>query len=267
VTPPTARSPAAAGRFYPADPAELARTVDALLEGVPSWALAAPRALIVPHAAYAYSGAVAATAYATLRRGPAPHRVLLLGPSHFVPLVGTAVPEAAVWATPLGEVPIDAALREAAVAAGAEMDDAPHALEHALEVQLPFLQRVLVPGSTVLPLAVGVTGTAEVAELIAGLMDASEVLLVSTDLSHYHDLRTARLLDRATAQAVVRGHPSAIGADAACGVFALRGVVELARRRRLDVRLLDLRTSADSTGDPTRVVGYGAFALAETVAA
>ncbi len=257
------RPPAAAGTFYPADPAGLASLVDGLLAGAPAAVPERrPGCLVVPHAGYVYSGPVAATAYALLRGSAGSvRRVALFGPAHFVPLRGAAVPEAEAWATPLGEVAVDGGLRDLAVACGAEVDDQPHAPEHSLEVQLPFLLRVLGPEVGILPVAVGVSGAAEVADLMAAVRGGCDLLLVSTDLSHYHDDATAKRLDRRTAEAVVAGDPGAIGPEDACGAFALRGIVELARREELPVRLLDLRTSADTAGDPWRVVGYGAFAV------
>ncbi len=254
------RPATAAGTFYPNDPEELAVVVDAMLAAAASEeAVGSPLAIVVPHAGYVYSGSVAATAYSLLRAN-ALRRVALLGPAHFVSLLGAAVPEAGAWATPLGEVPIDAELREVAVRCGATVDDGPHALEHSLEVQLPFLQRIAGDRLTVLPVAVGLTSPEEVAELIAALAE-SALVVISTDLSHYHKDATAKRIDRMTADAVLARNPSAIGPYDACGVHALRGAVEFAKRRDLEVRLLDLRTSADTAGDPDRVVGYGAFAL------
>ncbi len=258
------RPPAVAGSFYPAGPEGLARVVDRLLAAAEAPELETPpEALIVPHAGYAYSGPVAATAYATLRPfASSIRRVVVLGPAHFVPLAGTAVPAAEAWGTPLGEVPIDDELRAAAVGAGAAVDDDPHAPEHSIEVQLPFLQRLLWPEVPVLPIAVGLTPAEDVAGLLSGLWEADgSIVLVSTDLSHYRDRETARRLDRRTADAVLAADPAAIGPEDACGAFALRGALETARRLGLRVRLLDLRTSADTAGDPTSVVGYGAFAI------
>lgn len=256
----TERPPAVAGAFYPADPGELAADVDRLLaEARPVEPGGDPLALVVPHAGYVYSGPVAATAYALLRER-AIARVALLGPAHFVPLAGAAVTAAERWRTPLGDVSIDHALRETAVAIGAVVDERVHEPEHAIEVQLPFLQRGLGAGFQVLPIAVGVAEATWVADLIAALLPHA-LVVVSTDLSHYLDHATARRLDRRTADAVVAREPDRIGRDDACGSFALRGLVELARRDDLAVRLLDLRTSADTAGDPGRVVGYGAFAI------
>jgi AmmeMemoRadiSam system protein B len=264
MNPHRVRTPAVAGTFYPARPGELKRMVDDLLAGALTPESApSPAALVVPHAGYVYSGPVAAMAYARLCGTAASiSRVVAFGPVHYVPVRGAAVPAAVAWATPLGEVPIDRALRERAVARGAAVDDRPHAREHALEVQLPFLQRVLGGGFTFLPVAVSELSAGETADLIGEFLgEEGTLVLVSTDLSHYHDLATARRLDRHTAQAVVARNAAALGDEDACGIFALRGLVELARRKHLSLELLDLRTSADTAGDPERVVGYGAFMI------
>jgi AmmeMemoRadiSam system protein B len=252
------RRPVVAGLFYPDAPEELAATVDALLddtEGTPRDGL---RGLVAPHAGYGYSGRVAASAFAL---APRRARVVLLGPSHYEPLDGLAVSNADAWATPLGEVPVAVDLREAALSAGAVVDERPHARDHALEVELPFLQRSCPEGLEILPIAVGQAQPEDVASVLAAL-DA--LVVVSTDLSHYHSEVSARELDRHTARAVIERDPAGIGDDGACGAFALRGLVEHARRADLSVELVDLRTSADSTGDRDRVVGYGAFALADS---
>lgn len=264
VSPPSStgrvRSATAAGSFYPNDAAELAVMVDAILAAAASEeAVGSPLAIVVPHAGYRYSGSVAASAYSLLDAN-ALRRVALLGPAHFVTLLGTSVPGAGAWATPLGEVPIDAELRDVAVRCGATVDDGPHAMEHSLEVQLPFLQRIGGGRLSVLPVAVGVTPPEEVADLIAALVDDA-LVVISTDLSHYHQDAIARQLDRMTADAVLAKNASALGPYDACGVYALRGALAFADRRGLEVRLLELRTSADATGDAERVVGYGAFAL------
>jgi MEMO1 family protein len=256
------RQPAAAGSFYPADAATLARLVDGLLAAAPpSRPAGEVRALVVPHAGYAYSGAVAAAAFATL---PARvfDRVALLGPSHFTALHGAAVSGAEAWRTPLGTVPVDDALRISTIAAGAVVDDRPHRDDHALEVELPFLQRCAGAGLRVLPVAVG-NGGAETAPLYATLADAA-LIVVSSDLSHYHDDATARGLDRRTAQAVLALDDGAIGDRDACGAAALRGLLLHARRAGWACTLVDLRTSADASGDLRHVVGYGAFAFAES---
>ena len=253
------RLPVAAGIFYPAQPDALAATVDALLAAAePILPKGRLRALVAPHAGYAYSGAVAATAFASLRLRARPPRVALLGPSHFAPLDGAAVTAADAWKTPLGAVPVDPELRETAVEAGAAIDERPHSDDHALEVELPFLQRTAGDGLRVLPVAIGDDATA-----VVDALAADALLVVSTDLSHYHDDASARRLDRGTAAAVLALDAAAIGNLDACGAAALRGLLRHARREGWTCTLLDLRTSADASGDPSRVVGYGAFALTE----
>ncbi len=258
------RPPAVAGTFYPGRPSDLARTVDDLLaeaghppDGPP------PVALVVPHAGFVYSGPVAASAYARLKTHAASiARVVAFGPVHRVPVRGAAVPAADAWATPLGEVPIDAGLRARAVARGAVVDDRPHAPEHALEVQLPFLQRILDEGFTFLPVAVSELSARAAADLVDEFLgETGTLVLVSTDLSHYHDLVTARRRDRCTADSILAREPEKLSGEDACGFYPLRGLMELARRKGLPVTLLDLRTSGDTAGDPESVVGYGAFAI------
>ena len=257
------RPAAVAGAFYPADRGRLASLVDGLLaEASRPIQGSQPVALVVPHAGYAYSGAVAATAYAGLRRHRQTiRRVAIIGPAHFVRLRGVAVPEADVWATPLGELAIDAELRDLAIAAGAVVDDRPHAPEHSIEVQLPFLQRVLPDGPSILPIAVIGLPAEAVADLIGRLRQVADLLIVSTDLSHEQPDDVARRLDRRTLHAAIGRDPSALEPDAACGFDGLRGVVELARRERLDVTVLDQRTSAEAGGGTGSVVGYAAVAI------
>lgn len=259
-----ARPPAVAGLFYPASAEALARLVDGLLESARDVRDGAVCAVVSPHAGLEYSGRVAAVAYAAVRRrAPDTRRVVLLGPSHFVALFGAAVPTHDAWTTPLGAVPVATGLRGTALRAGATLDDAPHEREHAIEVQLPFLQRSLPGPPPVLPVAVGTMAAGDVADLIAALaQSAGTLVVVSTDLSHYLDDATARARDRETAAAIVARRPEAVDDGAACGAHALRGLLEHARRENLAVEQLALATSADTSGDHERVVGYGAFALA-----
>lgn len=261
------RGPVAAGSFYPGSATVLAADVDALLADAIGAGAAVPaptsnlRGLIVPHAGYRYSGPIAATAYALLAtRGPHPRRIVILGPSHFEPLWGWAVPTHTAWRTPFGEVPLDDAARRMAVDRGAVADDGPHRSEHSLEVQLPFLQRVC-PGVPVLPVAVGKHEEGQAADLLTELVTRDTLLVVSTDLSHYRDAESARRLDSRTATAVVALDAARLRPELACGYDALRAGIAWARSAALDVRLLDLRSSADTAGDPGRVVGYGAFAI------
>lgn len=254
------RRPAVAGAFYPAAPGALAAMVDGLLARWPEPG-PRPRALVVPHAGYVYSGPVAAAAYATLREGPPVRRVVIAGPAHYVPLAGRAVPRSDAWATPLGEVPVDAGLRDLARRLGARVDDAPHLPEHSLEVQVPFLQRLLGEGLSILPVVVGDGPVNASAACLYALAADADLLVISTDLSHYEDDRTARRLDAATLDAALSRDPAAIRDDGACGLFALRAALAWARDTDLDVRLLAYGTSADTGGPADRVVGYAALAI------
>ena len=264
----TVRPAAVAGSFYPGDADELTAVVDTLLERArlrePNDAVGpAPIALVVPHAGYVYSGPVAASAYDCLR-GRSVRRVAVLGPAHYVALTGIAVPAVAAFATPIGEVPVEVATCAdlAKMQECVTVDDRPHRPEHSIEVQLPFLQRVLAPGWTCVPLLVGATAPEQVADVLDSLCVDGDVLpVVSTDLSHYLELPTAQRRDRHTAQAVVDRDAAAIGRHDACGAFPLRGLLNWAARHELEVRLLNQGTSADAGGDPRRVVGYAAFAL------
>ena len=260
------RPAAVAGLFYPRDRAELTATVDALLERAPQSASGAPvpKLLIAPHAGYVYSGSIAASVYALIR--PARdriRRVVLLGPTHRVPVRGLALPEADAFATPLGTVEID---REAAAAASRLPQvtaSAPaHAFEHSLEVHLPFLQSILGRFSLV-PFAVGDADASEVAQVLDLLWGGAETLIVSSsDLSHYHPYDVAQAIDRQTADAILHLRID-ITHDQACGATPVIGANLAAQRRRLRPQLLDLRNSGDTAGDRGRVVGYGAFAYYE----
>jgi AmmeMemoRadiSam system protein B len=258
------RPAAVAGMFYPAAPRELAREVDDMLAHSAASGLAPgfPKALIVPHAGYVYSGSVAAAAYDRLRpaRGIV-RRVVMLGPCHRVPVRGLALPEASAFATPLGQVPIDReAIGSLAGLPQVVVSNAVHAEEHALEVQLPFLQRVLGEFSLV-PLAVGAATPEQVAEVIDRLWGGAETLVViSTDLSHYHPYDEARAIDRGTAQAIL-DYSTGIDHEQACGATPVAGMLLAAKRHKLNVELLDLRNSGDTAGDRGRVVGYASFAF------
>ena len=257
------RPPAVAGSFYAANPQRLAADVAGLLATVPPRPGAPPKALIAPHAGYIYSGAVAAAAFARLRgRASAIARVVVIGPAHYVPVSGIAVPGADAFATPLGRVPVD---RDALAAidnlAGVIEADAPHAPEHALEVELPFLQTVL--GSfRLVPLLVGDAQPRAVADVLEAVWgEADTLLVVSSDLSHYHDYDTARRRDGATAAAIERHDWGSLGPNDACGFLPLAGLLMQVERRELHVERLALCNSGDTAGPRDRVVGYGAWAI------
>ena len=258
------RRPAVAGLFYPGNAAELRKTVEHLLALAPPAPGPFAKAIVAPHAGYVYSGPVAGSAYARVVAGRERiTRVVLLGPAHRTPVGAVAASSSNAFATPLGHVPVDVERRDALVEAGlvAVSDDA-HAGEHSLEVQLPFLQ-VTLEDVAVLPLAVGHVEPERVAGVLEAVWGGDETLVVvSTDLSHYHDHETATGLDRRTADAVVAKRPDRLGPYDACGVVPLQGLLLAAGAHELSVELLDLRTSADTAGHPDRVVGYGAFALA-----
>lgn len=261
------RPPAVAGRFYPSDPHALGDLVESLLDSVdvPADDRLAP-AYCVPHAGYRYSGPTAAHTYARLRaHADRVSRVVILGPAHYTPLAGCAVPTTDGWVTPLGDVEIDVSAARTLAADGHVLaDDGPHAPEHSIEVQVPFLQRALPKGVPILPILVGRSTVDDLVVTIEAAVEAAPpgtVVLCSTDLSHYLEDATARRQDARTAQAVLDLAPERIGVRDACGVYALRGTVGWARHRRLHPQLLDLSTSADTSGDTSRVVGYAAFAL------
>ncbi|MEI6623914.1 MAG: AmmeMemoRadiSam system protein B [Actinomycetes bacterium] len=272
---PWARPPAVAGRFYPGSPPQLTADVRRYLaqpapRGEPEVSTDL-RALVVPHAGYVYSGPTAGVAYRLLApRRDRIQRIVLLGPPHYVPVAGVALSSAAAWRTPLGEAPIDTGAGKAFLAHGRDadwadlpvvVDDYAHEPEHSLEVQLPFLQTVL-PGVPVCPVLVGTSNTDALAVLLASTWsDPGALLVVSTDLSHYHSDPVARRLDARTAEAIHQGDADAIADEDACGARALRGVLRLAANNGARVRVLDLSTSADTVGDTHRVVGYGAFAV------
>ena len=316
------RPAAVAGTFYPGTPARLARDVRGFLAEARPSRSTVPKALIVPHAGYVYSGSIAATAYALL----APlrdvvTRVVLLGPAHRVAVRGLATTSAAAFATPLGEIAIDAdAVAVALTFAQVVASDAAHAHEHALEVQLPFLQTVLrrftlVPFAvgratplgevpvdadavgtaltfsqvavsdaahagehalevqlpflqtvlrrfTLVPLAVGHATLREVEEVLDALWGGPETLVVvSSDLSHYHAYAEAKRIDRATADAILAMSPT-LDHEQACGATPVNALLQCASRRGLSPALLDLRNSGDTAGDRSRVVGYASFAFA-----
>lgn len=259
------RPPAVAGLFYPQDGAQLREVVLGFVhDHRRSPPVRAPKALVVPHAGYLYSGAVAGRGYGLLEGACAGIRhVALFGPSHRVPMRGLAVPSNDYFATPLGDVPIDGAgrrrLRELGLAGIA---DAPHATEHSLEVQLPFLQVVL-GQFDVLPVAVGLAPPEQVAAALDAVWDGPDTLVVvSSDLSHYHTYNEARQLDDGTTRSILalRGD---VSDEQACGARGINGLMAVAHRKGLSVELLDQRNSGDTAGDRARVVGYGSYALYE----
>lgn len=259
------RQPAVAGMFYPANPGELAAEVRTLLadvrQGSPS---RVPKALIVPHAGYVYSGPVAAEAYARLEPVAGQiRRVVLLGPVHRVPVRGLALPRATEFVTPLGKIPLDAAaMAKVADLPQVTVSDEAHALEHSLEVHLPFLQTVLGEFS-LLPFAVGIATATEVAEVLERVWDGDETLIViSSDLSHFLPYDTAKQIDGETVNRILALRPG-LNHEQACGATPVNGLLEYACRHGLEAELLDVRNSGDTAGDKSRVVGYASIAFHE----
>ncbi len=257
------RVPAVAGMFYPSDPDELSRTVRGFLEQAGSGPGPSPKAIIVPHAGYVYSGAIAASAYA--RVNPAAiERVVLVGPSHRVLLRGLAAPESIAWAVPGGKVMIDLkALTAVTTFPQIVFSEKAHAEEHSLEVQLPFLREVL-GDFRLVPLVAGDARPEEVADVLSALWGGPETLVViSSDLSHYKPYEQARKKDSLAAEAIVDLDVRGLDFDSACGLVPVSGLVHVARRKGMRAERLDLRNSGDTAGGRDQVVGYGAFAFYE----
>ena len=254
------RAPAVSGTFYPADAVKLQDMVDGFMQqarqgGEP------PKAIIVPHAGFIYSGPVAASAYKRLEdHAERVTRVALVGPSHRVGFNGMAAPDVDYFETPLGRVSIDQNTI-------ADLLDVPwvrrleraHALEHSLEVQLPFLQTVL-RDFTLVPLVVGHAEVSEVAQVVERLWGGDETLLViSSDLSHYLDYNAARAIDALTSKAIEEMRDQDVDYDQACGALSVRGLLRVAKQRNLHCETVDLRSSGDTAGSRDSVVGYGAY--------
>jgi len=256
------RAAAVAGAFYDADAGRLHGHLVSMLAGAKAHLGIRPKVLIVPHAGYIYSGAVAAQAYATLVPIAADiKRVVLFGPAHRVPLEGMALPDAQAFATPLGTVALDReAIQHACTLPGVCISNEAHRLEHSLEVQLPFLQAVL-GQFTLVPVVVGHCAARTVAAVMDALWGGPETLLVvSTDLSHFHAYADACSLDARTCSRVIDKDCSLTGRDA-CGAYALNGLLSSEHCRQLAVQELARCNSGDTAGSKDKVVGYGAFIL------
>lgn len=259
---PSVRHPAVAGIFYPAEPDALRALVGTLLSGTADRG-AIPKAIIAPHAGYAYSGPVAAKAYARLGdAGDRIRRVVLIGPAHRIGFYGLAVPATEYFEMPLGRIPVDQDAVEtvAALPTVFRYDEA-HRPEHSLEVQLPFLQMMLNDFSIV-PIVVGSATAAEVAEVLELLWGGDETLIViSSDLSHYLDYEAAQRMDTATAEAIVALCDDELHPGQACGRTPVQGFLKAAKAHGLKGEMLEVCNSGDTAGPRNQVVGYGAFAF------
>ena len=258
------RDEAVAGMFYPELPGVLERVVRGMLARSKRNAVKRPKALIVPHAGYVYSGQAAADAYACLGGwADAVERVVLLGPAHRVAIRGLALPGVDWFRSPLGMVAIDAdGVRAISSLPQVVTSAQAHAAEHSLEVQLPFLQTVL-GRFTLVPLVVGSVSAEEVAEVIEALWGGPETLIVvSSDLSHFLTDEEARVTDQQTVESVLDLCPL-VSHHQACGATPINGLLLAARHHQLRARLLASCNSGDTAGDRARVVGYGSFAFTE----
>ena len=257
------RQPAVAGLFYPEDKQTLKDDIQQYLNQAVGSQYVHPKAIVVPHAGYIYSGPIAAAAFKQIipLKDTIKH-VVLLGPSHRVGFSGLAVPESTVFNTPLGNITIDQeGIQLLSDLPQVIVSEQAHREEHSLEVQLPFLQEIL-DEFTLIPLVVGDVERHEVAEVIKRLWgDEHTLIIISTDLSHYHNYNEAKELDHATSDAIVNLKPDLIDYDDACGRNGLKGLLTVAEEKNLSVETLDLRNSGDTAGDKSRVVGYGAYAI------
>lgn len=257
----TTRPAAVAGMFYPGEPEVLRATIEGMLQEARTSNDGPPRALIAPHAGYVYSGPIAASAYRLLERQRGRiRRVVVIGPAHRVYLNGLAFPSVDAFETPLGSIPLDReAIEQALKLPATGISDEAHALEHALEVQLPFLQTVL-GEFTLIPIVVGRSEPRTVARVLESFWDDETFFVISSDLSHYHGYEQARKLDARTSRRIL-SRDDHLDGEEACGAAAINGLMLLARDHDLTVSELDVRNSGDTAGDRQQVVGYGAYAI------
>jgi AmmeMemoRadiSam system protein B len=258
----TIRQPAVAGSFYPDNPNVLSAMLTGYLEQVAPSAKV-PKAIIVPHAGYIYSGACAAQAYARLAAQHATiKRVILLGPSHHVGFTGLALSSADAFNMPLGNIPLDKdAITSLLQFPFVQYLDQAHTLEHSLEVQLPFLQMML-DDFSLIPIVAGdcpAEQIEQVLELFYG--QPGTLIVISSDLSHFHDYATAQRLDQATSKKIENLDYQHLDFDSACGRVPVSGLLALAKKKSLQIKMIDLRNSGDTAGDKSRVVGYGAYVI------
>ncbi len=262
------RPPAVAGTFYPADPNTLEGMIRSYLAQARVPALEKVRAVIAPHAGYIYSGPIAAHAFKALASLPArPRTVYLMGPAHYVYVPGIAVTTFQGFATPLGTVPVADEIIDVLLAHGYPFvpHNEAHIPEHSLEVELPFLQVVLGNAFRIVPMLFGDVDPFNALPVLTDLIqaDPNAIIVVSSDLSHYHDYRTARELDLAFLDAVINGDLERARRGEACGLLPILTLMGLARRLGWTPHLLDYRNSGDTAGDKSRVVGYAAVAYTE----
>lgn len=255
------RKAAVAGMFYPKDANELHACVDTLMRQI-DVDIKHPKAIIAPHAGYIYSGPVAASVYGCFEGQPlAIQRVVLLGPAHSVSFHGIAASSADYFETPLGKIAVDHDTLEPIIEQGlVKYFDLAHEQEHCLEVQLPFLQQLFHENFKIIPLVVGDTNPSQIAKTLRALWGGPETLIViSSDLSHYHDYVTAKRLDQQTSLSIEQFHEEELDYESACGRLPIQGLLKVAKGFGMQCKTLDLRNSGDTAGSRDRVVGYGAY--------
>ena len=257
------RKAAVAGTFYPNDASELQACLDTLMHQTKA-DFKPPKAIIAPHAGYIYSGPVAASVYSCFVGQHLPiHRVVLLGPAHRVGFHGIAASDADFFITPLGKIAVDHDSLQPIVEQGSvKYFDLAHEQEHCLEVQLPFLQQLFNGNFNIIPLLVGDTNSLHVAKVLRALWGGAETLiLISSDLSHYHDYETAKQLDQQTTQSIEQLQGEELDYESACGRLPIQGLLQVVKDLGMQCKTLDLRNSGDTAGSRDRVVGYGAYAF------
>lgn len=260
------RPAAVAGSFYPASSNQLSNNIEQAFDfAVPPLHSRCPKALILPHAGFVYSGAIAASGYQyLLPYRDVIKRVVLIGPSHRVGFRGLALSGADYFQTPLGSVEVDQNAEKVLLEIeGVQIIDEAHATEHSLEVQLPFMQHVL-GDFTFIPIVTGDAPAELVSKVIETLWGGPEtVIIVSSDLSHFHDYDTAKILDDTTSEAIVNLDISRVDPNHACGCIGIRGLLYFAQQHALKASIIDVRNSGDTAGSKDSVVGYGSYLFEE----
>jgi len=266
------RPPAVAGKFYPREPAQLREAVDSLLSPALSEKKIACRACLVPHAGYIYSGQVAADVYGRIEIPP---RVILVGPRHFPRGAALAILSEGEWETPLANAPIDHPLAENIASAFPLLreDTVAHASEHSLEVQLPFLQR-LVPSFSFVPIVIGPAQWEQLENLGSALAkviaaELNPVLLIaSSDMNHYESDAITRVKDRKAIDAILALDPRRLfdtvrNEDISmCGYAATVAMMKAARELGATrAELIRYATSGEVNGDLGEVVGYAGMVI------
>jgi AmmeMemoRadiSam system protein B len=254
------RKPNVAGQFYPDQTKVLSEMINKFLSEVHVNIKEKPKAIIVPHAGYTYSGPIAATAYATLLPyKESIKKVILLGPTHRMSFKGVAATMVDYFETPLGSIPIDHNIQEISSSQIVNVNETAYEMEHSIEVQLPFLQTVL-NKFELLPLIVGDIEFIKVADIINNLWDSDETLIVvSSDLSHYKAYYSAQTLDTLTSSIIEKLAPNELQSEQVCGLIPIQGLLQVAKQKNIQVRTLDVRNSGDTSGSKENVVGYGAY--------